>query len=187
MPDGTDITARSAWLVDMLARRSGEAVWLGQLTDGEVHIIHQAVHSSDRAQILGADSAIPWHACALGQAIVAALATEAQEALLTRPAQRLTGLTVTDPEELRRTLAETRHRGYAVEAHAATLGEAGIAVPVFDRSGWATRAIGIVGPVERLLSADRLEGLAEAVRHTALEMSQDAGRATEGVPAPHDS
>ena len=131
-------------------------------------------------QILGADTAIPWYACALGYAIVAGLDIDTQEALLARPAQRLTGLTVTEPEKLRQTLALTRHRGYAVEAHAATLGEAGIAAAVFDSSGRAIGAIGIVGPVERLLTADRLEGLAEAVRRTARALSQYAGRATEG-------
>jgi DNA-binding IclR family transcriptional regulator len=94
---------------------------------------------------------------------VAALAAETQEALLAGPVPRLTGLTVTEPQKLRQTLAETRHRGYAIEAHAATLGEAGIAAPVVSPSGHGVAAIGIVGPVERLLAADRLEGLAEAV------------------------
>jgi DNA-binding IclR family transcriptional regulator len=175
MLDHTDITARTAWLADMLARKTGEAVWVGELANGKVHIVHQAARPDNPVQALDIDSAIPWHACALGHAIVAGLATDAQEALLACPAQRLTGLTVTEPEKLRQTLAVTRHRGYAVEAHAATLGEAGIAAPVFDPSGRAIGAIGIVGPVERLLAAERLEGFAEAVRLTAQALSQDAG------------
>src|SRR5213083_2465147 len=121
MPDGTDSTARLAWLADVLARKTGAAVWVGELANGEVHIVHQATRPDNPVQILDADTAIPWHACALGHAIVAGLDTDAQEGLLARPAQRLTGLTVTEPEKLRQTLAETRHRGYAVEAHAATL------------------------------------------------------------------
>jgi DNA-binding IclR family transcriptional regulator len=181
MLDGTDITARSAWLADMLARKTGEAVWIGRLADGEVHLAHQAARPDRPVQRLDGDSAIPWHACALGHAIVAGLDPDAQEALLARPAQRLTGLTVTEPEKLRQALALTRHRGYAVEAHAATLGEAGIAAPVFDSSGRAVAAIGIVGPAERLLSAERLENLAQDVLLTAGALSQDAGRATQGV------
>src|SRR5205814_1412358 len=95
------------------ARPAGQVAQLAAL--------HQAARPDNPVQALDIDSAIPWHACALGHAIVAGLATDAQEALLACPAQRLTGLTVTEPEKLRQTLAVTRHRGYAVEAHAATL------------------------------------------------------------------
>jgi DNA-binding IclR family transcriptional regulator len=179
MPDDTDITAWFAWLADMLAHKTGEVVWVGALTNGEIHIVHQAVRADHPVQLLDADTAIPWHACALGHAIVASLDTDAREALLARPAQRLTGLTVTDPGKLRQALAVTRLRGYAVEAHAGTLGEAGIAAPVFDAEGRAIGAVGIVGPVERLLTAGRLEGLAEAVRLTGQALSQYTGHATE--------
>jgi len=174
MPDSTDITtARSAWLADMLARRTGETVWVAELVNVNVHIIHQAVRPDDPVQILSADTAIPWYACALGHAIVAGLDADTQESLLVRPARRLTGLTITEPEKLRQALALTRQRGYAVEAHAATLGEAGIAAPVLDSAGRANRAVGVVGPVERLLTTDGLEALADAVRHTARALSQD--------------
>jgi DNA-binding IclR family transcriptional regulator len=50
---------------------------------------------------------------------------------------------------------------------------------VFDAEGRAIGAVGIVGPVERLLTADRLEGLAEAVRLTGQALSQYTGHATE--------
>ena len=161
----------------MLARKTGEAVWVGELVDDKVHVVHQAAGPGDPGQVLGGDSAIPWHACALGQAIVAGLDHDAQEVLLAAPAQRLTGLTMTEPEELRRMLAMTRHRGYAVEAHAATLGEAGIAAPVVDESGRPIGAIGLVGPVERVLADERLKGIVEAVWSTAQALSQDLGAA----------
>jgi len=159
----------------MLARQTGEAVWIGELVNDEVHIVHQAVRPEALVQILAGDGALPWHACALGQAIVAGLDPDAQEALLATPAQRLTGLTVTDPQALRQMLALTRQRGYAVEAHAATLGDAGIAAPLFDASGRITGAIGIVGPAERLLSADRQQDLTDTVCRTAHALSQAAG------------
>jgi DNA-binding IclR family transcriptional regulator len=172
MLDGSDSGARLAWLADMLARRTGEAVWVGELVNGKVRIVHQAARPDNPVQILDTDSAIPWHACALGHAIVAGLDTDAREALLARPAQRLTGLTVTEPEKLRQTLAVAQRRGYAVEAHAATLGEAGIAAAVFDSSGRPVGAIGIVGSADQVMLAERLDGLAEAVRLAARELSQ---------------
>src|SRR5262249_28228446 len=118
----------------MLARKTGEMVWIGRLVGRQVVVIHHAVRPDNLVQALDGDSALPWYASALGHAIVAGLATDVQQALLATPAQRLTGLTVTKPEDLRQLLVLTRQRGYAVEAHWATLGDAGIAAPVFDAS-----------------------------------------------------
>jgi DNA-binding IclR family transcriptional regulator len=173
--DGSGLSAMSAWRADMLARMTGEAVWIGHLVQGKVHIVHQAVPPGDVVLVVGGDGVLPWYACALGHAIVAGLDTDAQEALLAVPAERLTGLTVTGAEELRQVLATTRRRGYAVEAHLATLGDAGIAAPVVDSSRWPVGAIGIVGPADRLLPTQRQDDLAEAVCLAAEMLSQEAG------------
>src|SRR5205823_12258856 len=118
-------------------------------------------------------AAIPWRACALGHAIVSWLEDDAQKALLEVPAQRLTGRTVTDPEALRQALIATRERGYAVEDQEAIVGDAGLAAPVFDWSGRVVGALGIVGPVERLLEPGRQSRPADAVRSTARALSRD--------------
>jgi len=152
--DGSELRARSASWAEMLARQSGEA---------------------DLVQILEVGAAIPWHACALGHAIVASLDDDRQKVLLTGPVQRLTGRTETDPEALRQALAATRDRGYAIEDQEATLGDAGLAAPVFDWSGRAVGALGIVGPADRLLEDGRQGRLADAVRSTAKALSRDLG------------
>jgi DNA-binding IclR family transcriptional regulator len=180
--DGSDLSAASVWWADMLVRRTGETVWIGELVGDKVSIVHQAVRPEDLVQLLDGDGALPWHACALGQAIVAGLDPAAQEALLATPVPRLTGLTITEPQGLRQMLALTRHRGYAVEAHAATLGDAGIAAPLLDSSGRVIGAIGIVGPAEHLLSPDRQQDLADAVCTTARTLSQEAGTAGPALP-----
>ena len=95
--------------------------------------------------------------------------------LLAAPAQRLTGKTLTDPELLRQSLAVTRERGYAAEDQEATLGDAGLAAPVFDWSGRPVGALGLIGPVERLLTAGRQGQLVDAVRSTARALSRDLG------------
>ena len=115
---------------------------------------------------------LPWHACALGHAIVAGLDDSAQEHLLAVPAQRLTGLTIVDAESLRNMLALTRQRGYAIEAHAATLGDAGIAAPVVDSTGQVIGAIGIVGPAERVLAEEHLAAYAGSVCIAAEALSR---------------
>jgi hypothetical protein len=159
----------------MLARKTGEAVWIGELVDDKVHIVHQAVRPDNPVQILDDNTALPWNACALGLAIAAGLDNAAQETLLGWPAQQLTGLTVTNPGDLRQILAMTRNRGYAIDAHTATLGEAGIAAPLFAPSGRVIGAIGIVGPAERLLSEELQKYLAEAVCSAARAVSQEVG------------
>ena len=174
--DGTERGATSIWWADMLGRKTGEAVWIGELMGARVHIVHQAVRPEDLTQDLGVDGAIPWYACALGQAIVAGLDDAACAALLAVPATRLTGMTITDPAELRQMLAVTRQRGYAVEAHAATLGDAGIAAAVYD-SGRVVGAVGIVGPAERLLLPEQQQGFAHAVCVTARALSDEASAA----------
>jgi len=170
--------ATADWWADMLARRTGESAWIGELVADRVHIVHQAARPEDLVQDLGADSTIPWYACALGQAIVAGLDHAAREALLALPVSRLTGMTVTDPVQLRQLLALARDHGYAVEAHGATLGDAGIAAPVFDSPGRVVAAVGIVGPAERLLSAQHQQDLIHAVCVTAQALSEEAGAAT---------
>src|SRR5262249_44035372 len=157
--DGFERSATSDWWADMLARRTGELVWIGELVADQVHIVHQAARPEDLVQDLRADGTIPWYACALGQAIVAGLDHATREALLAVPASRLPGMAVTDPVQLRQALALARDRGYAIEAHGATLGDAGIAAPVFDSSRQVVGAVGIVAPAERLLSAQHQQGL----------------------------
>jgi len=173
--DGSELRARSASWADMLARQTGEAGWVGVLSGPSVVVVHHAFRPDDLVQILEVGAAVPWHACALGHAAVAWLADDAQKALLSGPVPRLTGRTVTEPEALREALATTRERGYAVEDQEATLGDAGLAAPVFDWSGRVVGALGIVGPVERLLAAGRQGRLADAVRSTARALSRDLG------------
>ena len=182
--DGSQLRARSASWADMLARQTGEAVWVGVLSGRNVVVVHHAFRPDDLVQILEVGAAIPWHSCALGHAIAAFLPDDAQKALLAGPVPRLTGRTVRDPEVLRQALAATRERGHAVEDQEATVGDAGLAAAVFDWSGRVVGALGIIGPADRLLANGRQGRLADAVRSTARALSRDlgAGRGT-GVGA----
>ncbi len=173
--DGSELRARSASWAEMLARQVDEAVWVGVLSGPNVIVVHHTFRPDDLVQILEVGAAIPWHACALGQAIAACLDADAQQALLSAALPRLTGRTVTEPEALRTALAEVRELGYAVEDQAATLGDAALAAPIFDWSTRAVGALGIVGPTERLLAPERQGRLADAVRSTARALSRDLG------------
>ena len=91
----------------------------------------------------------------------------------------LTGASVSDPEVLAEQLAVARSVGYTLEDQESALGDAGVAAPVYARSGDVAGAIGVVGPVERLLSESRQEEIAVAVRETGRNLSRELG-ATRG-------
>jgi DNA-binding IclR family transcriptional regulator len=173
--DGSELRARSASWADLVARQTGEAVWVGVLSGQNVVVVHHAFRPDDLVQILEVGAAVPWHACALGHAIVASLDDAAQTALLSAPARRLTGRTVTEPAALKEALEKVRQRGYATEDQEATVGDAGLAAPVFDWSARVVGALGIVGPAERLLDDERRSRLADAVRSAARALSRDLG------------
>ncbi|WP_214409516.1 IclR family transcriptional regulator [Sphaerisporangium fuscum] len=173
--DGHELRTRSMTWADFLATQANEAVWVGVLTGDHVLVVHHAFRPEGAVQILEVGASIPWNTCALGKAMVAFGAEAVERKLLAEEPAVLTGRSVTSPALLAEQLESVRGTGYAIEDQESAIGDAGIAAPVFDRSGEVSGAIGIVGPVERVLAADRWEELAVAVRETARNLSRDLG------------
>jgi DNA-binding IclR family transcriptional regulator len=67
-----------------------------------------------------------------------------------------------------------------VEDQEATVGDAGVAAPIVNREGGVAGAIGLVGPVERLLAPASREELARAVVESARSVSRDLGAGRSG-------
>ncbi|MFD5749198.1 IclR family transcriptional regulator [Streptomyces sp. NPDC127033] len=171
-----ELRSRSVAWADTLAERTGAAVWVAVLDDDRrVLVVHHAFRHSGGVQILELGASIPWNTCALGKALVSFLPQPRQKELLAGELARLTGKSVVDPAVLAEQLAETRGTGYALEDQESTLGEAGIASPVFDRYGDPVGAIGIVGPVEQLLAEAGRQRHAVAVREVATLLSRELG------------
>jgi DNA-binding IclR family transcriptional regulator len=175
-----ELRARSIVWADRLASRVNEAVWVGVLSGDHVLIVHHAFRPEGAVQILEVGAAVPWHACALGKALVAHVPPAEQLDLLSAEHAVLTGGTITGRSALMDQIDAVLKLGYAVEDGEAAIGDAGIAAPVFDRDG-VVGAIGVVGPVERLLAADIRDVHAVAVRETARLLSRDLGA---GRPVP---
>ncbi|WP_307847825.1 IclR family transcriptional regulator [Streptomyces durocortorensis] len=184
-----ELRSRTLPWADALAERTGEAVWVAVLdNDRYVLVVHHVLRRGSGVQILELGASIPWNTCALGKAIVAFLPQQEQEALLQGELARLTGQSVADPGTLSAQLEEVRRVGYAQEDQESVLGEAAIASPVFERHGYLAGAIGIVGPVERLLADDRQQ-YAVAVREVATLLSRElgAGRGVAWQARPENS
>ena len=181
--DNHALRGRSLLWADSLASRVGEAVRVGVLHGPNVLIVHHVFRPDNSVQILEVGASIPWYACALGKAIAAYLPESARRHLLEAEMSPLTGRTVTDPAALEVALLATAEDGYAFEDEEAIVGEAEIAAAVFDDMGHSVGAIGVVGPVERLVTdVDPIPTLVAAVRETARGLSRDmgAGRARAG-------
>jgi len=89
---------------------------------------------------------------------------------------RFTPATVTDPGELRVQLETTRERGWAAEIEELVAGEVSYAAAIKDRRGVLVGAIGISGPVERLLKGvEPSVELISYVREAARAVSRDLG------------
>src|SRR5271170_4617128 len=128
-----------------------------------------------------AGAAIPWHACALGHAIVAHLPAAQRTRALAADLTPLTGRTKTTRAALNRALGQVRQRGYAVEDQEATVGDAGIAAPIVSRDGAVAGAIGVVGAAERLLAPGTRDELVRLVGEAARAVSRDLGAGRGGV------
>lgn len=172
--DGHELRARSLLWADSLATRTSEAVRVGVPNGANMLIVHHVFRPDNSVQILEVGAAIPWHACALGKVAAAYRDEHAVRELLGGPLPRLTGRTVVEPAELHDQLDSIRHDGVAVEDQEAVIGEAEVAAPVFDHSGHAVGAIGVAGPVERLLpDGDALADVVAAVKEAGRGLSRD--------------
>jgi DNA-binding IclR family transcriptional regulator len=179
--DGSDLRARSLRWADGLAQQAKEAVWVATLSGGRVIVLHHVFRPDNTVQILEVGAAIPWHACALGHAIVAYLPAAQRAQALACGLLPLTGRTKTTRAALTRALAQVRGVGYAVENEEATVGDAGIAAPILGRDDLVAGAVGVVGSVERLLAPGTRNDLVRAVVAAARAISRDLGAGRGGI------
>ncbi|MEU0686944.1 IclR family transcriptional regulator [Streptomyces uncialis] len=77
----------------------------------------------------------PLHTGARSQVLLAHADPELVEEYLASPMEPLTEYSITDPEELRERLDETRRNGYAVTVRDVTMWSVSVAAPVRDRQG----------------------------------------------------
>jgi DNA-binding IclR family transcriptional regulator len=178
--DGSELRARSLLWAESLAQRANEAVWVATLSGTRVIVLHHVFRPDNTVQILEVGAAIPWHACALGHAIVAHLPGQEFAHVIAAERAPLTGRTRTTRAALGQALAQVRRRGYALEDQEATVGDAGIAAPIVNREGAVAGAIGLVGPAERLLAPGARDELARAVVESARSISRDLGAGRSG-------
>jgi DNA-binding IclR family transcriptional regulator len=173
--DVNELRSRAINWADPLAARSGEAVRVGALLDGQVLVVHHVFRPDNTLQTLEVGALLPPHATALGKALLAFDANAS--ATLADTLEPYTRRTVVGPAAVVRELAAIRTAGWAAEVEEWILGEAGIAAPIRGAGGLAVGAIGLTGPVERVCDGhgQPKPTLITQVRQAARAISRDLG------------
>jgi DNA-binding IclR family transcriptional regulator len=177
--DTLELRSRAVPWAEDLARRTGFGVRTGVLLIDDVVIIHHEPRPDGSRQMPEVGIVIPAHASALGKALLAFLPADEKRVLTSGGLRSMTGETVTSPDDLRQQLEAVRASGIAVEQDEAVLGESGLASPVFDASGTAVGAIGVVVPSGTDLDRHDARNL---VRDSARALSRELG--AEAWPPP---
>ena len=180
--DLNELRSRSIVHADRLATRTGLAVRAGVLHGQSVVIVHHVFRPDESLQILEVGLQLPVHASALGKAMLAHLESDVLEDLLHEDLPKLTKHTLS-AVRLRQELHRVRELGVATERDEAVLGESSVGAAIFDRSGAAVGAIGVVGETERIFPRARARGLAPAVSEAARGISRELGGARWTVSA----
>lgn len=162
--------------MDRLALVTGESIHLVGLVDGMAVALDRRERPSGLRLAMRLGTRTTLHAGAVPKAMLAYLPREEQERALQMVPfwPRYTERTVTDPDELRRELAEIRRRGYSISDEDYEAGARGAGAPIFDATGAVIAGISAGGPTSRV-SDERLHEFGQLVRDTARQISRQLG------------
>ncbi|MDT0436367.1 MULTISPECIES: IclR family transcriptional regulator [Streptomyces] len=149
-------------MVRRLAQEHGETVHLATYERGQVTYIDKADGWQPIRSYTELGGTAPAYCVATGKMLLSMQPEGEITRVLSGPLQAHTEATVTDADVLRRELAETRERGYAVNDSEWRTGVAGLAVMVVSGPTGESVAIGFSGPQARITS--RFDVLLSALR-----------------------
>jgi len=156
LPSMEDLSAVVGGHVQLTIHDAGQVVYMEVLPDpGTVQIASRV------------GGRLPLHATGSGQVFLAAMTPPELEHALQQPLRRYTRHTVTDPDRLRRLVAEVRRSGVAVVREAVGPGVTSVAVPVRDPTGPVTASLSVVVDV-----AVDVRPLVPALRAAALGVTR---------------
>lgn len=182
---GMDIVALAQQVLGTLRDVTDESAYL-YVRDGLHHVCVAVAESRHTVkQVMRVGAVLPLHA---GSAARVFLAYDpgAMEAVESAELPALTRQTVTDPETLRQSTAQTRSAGYAVSFEERSVGAASLSAPVFDDTGALVAVLGVAAPRQRF-SRDRVPSLVPAVVGAARELSAQLGYSATAGQRPVNS
>src|SRR5215203_2719820 len=154
--EGIELRRVAQPIMEQIAALSGETVLL-QVLDSDrqrVACIERVQQGAGLRLILEVGAMAPLHAGCSAKALLAFMPEEEIEAVIARGLPAITSQTITDPDHLRRELAQIRHEDYAISFEETDLGVAGISVPVRDHLDRVIASLSISGPLTRMNRAN---------------------------------
>lgn len=173
----TGLGIRDAARADMehLSQETGETVSLGILEEGELLYLDRIQTDDVLVLNLPPGKRVPAHATALGKSLLSELGDRDLDAFFSRRAlAKVTEKTLTSRAELRRELARTRQRGYALDDEEFVPGFRCVAAVVRGPAGEPIAAISVSTPSTRLPKTKMTE-LAALVTAAASRVSRRLG------------
>ncbi|UCR89531.1 IclR family transcriptional regulator [Mycetocola spongiae] len=139
-----------------LVDRIGESGHLAVSHGSDVLYIAEERARRRTPLVTGVGVRLPAHLTATGRAILAAMPRAQVDALFPGATAFVdrTGLGPQNRRELRRLLADTAERGYAVEDGEVTAGLRSVAVPITDHNGWPVAGLGLTFAAEESRDAE---------------------------------
>ena len=132
-----------------LYEETGENVTLAVLDRGQALYVDRLVGERSIPTISRAGGHLPLHTTGVGKVLLAYQSEKAIEQYLSQPLPRPTPQSITQPDALRRDLAEVRKNGYSITRQEMTRGSGSIAVPIM-RNGRCVAAVGVIVHLNRL-------------------------------------
>ncbi len=163
-------------LLARLVDRTGQSAHLAVLHGREALYVVEDRAPGRAPLVTDVGVRLPAHLTASGLAVLAALPAAHVRALFPDSGafSDRTGLGPTSLADLRRELVAVRARGYAVEDGEVTLGFASVAAAAHDHTGHPVAGVALTFSVDDV-RAEARPALAEAVRHTAQELTRRIG------------
>lgn len=153
---GRELRSLARPYVEQLAGKLGEAVELAQVVDDRANYLADALDVLLRIEsthvvraAFSSQGTIPVHATSVGKILLAHRRPSELDKLLKNPLPALASGTITDPDQLRRELAEVRSTGIAFGANEVEDGAAGLAVGIHDHRGDLIAILHVEGPATR--------------------------------------
>lgn len=159
--------------IHQLAERTAESVHLSSLDGSEVVYLDKVESPQPVRAYSSIGGRAPAHCVASGKALLSRMTQAQWEAFVSGGLTAWTERTITDPDDLARELTYARETGCAVNRGEWRVSVAGVAAVVFDAAGQPVAAVGVSGPVDRVLPQE--SKYRDAVLDTAREISGALG------------
>ena len=169
----TSLSARVQPFLERISEETGESSSAAILDGDDIVYIARSATRRIMSIGLGVGSRLPAYCTSLGRAILAYQPQDAIEAYLQRVRlEARTPKTMTDKDQFRTVLQDTRAQGYALVNEELEFGLRSIAVPVIQKTGQVTIALNLSAQAGRVSTDEMkerflpsLNGASEALRY----------------------